>query len=112
MQDRYAVAEALPPVDSNQDWRLTSAEEDDGYTILEFNRNFTTCDDRDRNITVNMCKYTGADPGGTVASHPSLVKFFYIKLGVYHGERTNSLQPYSYELVSCLTFTFFAPNIL
>ena len=49
------MAEALPPADSNQDWCLTSAKEEDGYTILEFNRNFTTCDDRDRDITVNKC---------------------------------------------------------
>ena len=54
LQDRYAVAQALPPVDSSQDWCLISANEKDGYTIMEFKRNFTTCDVKDRDITVNM----------------------------------------------------------
>jgi len=51
-QDRYAVQQALPPIDARQDWFLVSGEEAGGYTILEFTRNWTTCDDRDRNILV------------------------------------------------------------
>ncbi len=34
----------LPPVDSSQDWFLVSGEEENGYTILEFTRNITSCD--------------------------------------------------------------------
>ncbi len=55
MQDRFATARAVPPVDDNQDWCLTSAEEEGAYTILEFNRKFTTCDtSKDRDITVSL----------------------------------------------------------
>ena len=53
LQDRFATARAVPPVDENQDWCLTSAEEEGGYTILEFNRRFTTCDSKDLDITVS-----------------------------------------------------------
>ena len=51
-QDRYAVQQALPPIDPSQDWFLVAGEETSGYTILEFTRNWTTCDDRDRDIQV------------------------------------------------------------
>ena len=54
LQDRYAVRQALPPIDPSQDWFLVSGEEAGGYTILEFTRNWTTCDDRDRNILVQF----------------------------------------------------------
>ena len=54
LQDRFAFQEALPPIDPSQDWFLVRGEEDGGYTILEFTRNWTTCDDRDRDIVVRM----------------------------------------------------------
>ena len=54
-QDRFAVQEALPPIDSSQDWFLVRGVEEGGYTILEFTRNWTTCDDRDRDISVIIC---------------------------------------------------------
>ena len=52
MQDRFAFQQALPPIDPSQDWFLVRGEENSGYTILEFTRNWTTCDDRDRDIEV------------------------------------------------------------
>ena len=54
LQDRYAEREALPPIDPSQDWFLVRGMEDGGYTILEFTRNWTTCDGRDRDIVVRM----------------------------------------------------------
>ena len=54
MQDRYAEGRFLPPIDPSQDWFLVSGEEEGGYTILEFTRNWTTCDDRDVNIQVRV----------------------------------------------------------
>jgi hypothetical protein len=42
--DRYAVGRYTPPIDPVQNWFLTNAEQEDGYTILEFWRNFTSCD--------------------------------------------------------------------
>jgi len=54
LQDRYAVQQALPPIDPSQDWFLVSGEETGGYTILEFTRNWTTCDERDRDIQVSF----------------------------------------------------------
>ena len=57
LQDRYAEREALPPIDPSQDWFLVRGEEDGGYTILEFTRNWTTCDDRDRDIEVIWTSY-------------------------------------------------------
>ena len=53
LQDRFAVNRVTPPIDQQQDWRLLSAEEEDGYTILEFTRKLVTCDDRDLDITVS-----------------------------------------------------------
>ena len=54
LQDRYAVQQARPPIDPSQDWFLVSGEETGGYTVLEFTRNWTTCDDRDRDIQVSF----------------------------------------------------------
>ena len=52
LQDRFAFQQARPPIDPSQDWFLVRGMEDGGYTILEFTRNWTTCDDRDRDIEV------------------------------------------------------------
>jgi hypothetical protein len=52
LQDRYAQVQALPPIDPSQDWFLVNSEESDGYTVLEFSRNFTSCDPLDLDITV------------------------------------------------------------
>ncbi len=57
IQDRYAEQEALPPIDASQDWFLISGEQENGFTILEFSRNITSCDDRDMNILVSDCIY-------------------------------------------------------
>ena len=54
MQDRYAETRALPPIDDSQDWFLISAEEEGGFTILEFSRNLTTCDSKDLDIKVRI----------------------------------------------------------
>ena len=51
-QDRYAVGRYEPPIDNMQDWFLISARQDDGYTELEFSRNFTTCDNESRDIDI------------------------------------------------------------
>ena len=53
MQDRFADGRSLPPVDNQQNWFLLNAEEEGGYTTLEFTRNYTSCDTRDRNIKVS-----------------------------------------------------------
>ena len=54
MQDRYAERRALPPIDASQDWYLSFGEEEDGYTILEFSRNLTTCDPKDLDVDVSL----------------------------------------------------------
>ena len=55
-QDRYAEARRLPGIDMvSQDWFLINSEETDGFTVLEFSRNFTSCDPQDLDITV--CSY-------------------------------------------------------
>ena len=54
LQDRFANSRSLPPVDPHQDWFLLRAEEENGYTTLEFTRNYTSCDNRDRNINVSQ----------------------------------------------------------
>ena len=60
-QDRYADAQALPPIDESQDWSLVRGQELDGHTILEFTRSWVTCDIRDRNVEVRkiscICAY-------------------------------------------------------
>ena len=55
LQDRFATDRFLPPIDENQDWFLVSGEEENGYTILEFTRNLTTCDETDLDIKVCGC---------------------------------------------------------
>ena len=39
MQDRFAFGRATQRYDANQDWKLTDASEDGGYTTLQFERN-------------------------------------------------------------------------
>ena len=41
IQDRYAERRSLPTIDPMQDWFLISAAIHNGYTELEFSRNFT-----------------------------------------------------------------------
>lgn len=53
LQDRCAFGYYTPPIDTEQNWFLTSAEQNDGVTILQFYRDFITCDDNDRNILVS-----------------------------------------------------------
>ncbi len=57
VQDRYAEAKEQPPIDESQDWELLSGREEDGYTILQFRRDWVTCDDRDRNIDVSVATH-------------------------------------------------------
>lgn len=45
---------ALPPIDKSQDWFLISGEEENGFTVLEFSRNLTTCDPKDLEIKVAL----------------------------------------------------------
>ena len=54
LQDRYAEGRFSPAVDEQQDWMLEFGEEDEnGFTILGFSRDFITCDDKDLPISVN-----------------------------------------------------------
>ncbi|XP_064399035.1 DBH-like monooxygenase protein 2 homolog [Halichondria panicea] len=65
-KDRYATGRFLPPVDLSQDWFLVSGEEENGYTILEFTRNLTSCDMNDLNIEADTARviwsYRSSDP--------------------------------------------------
>ena len=46
----------MPSIDDSQDWFLISGMEEEGWTILEFSRNWITCDiGNDRDIKVS-CK--------------------------------------------------------
>ena len=61
MQDQYAVSRSLPSFDKSQDWFLASGWEENGRTLLEFNRNLTTCDeDNDMDIMVRSSHVTDA----------------------------------------------------
>ncbi len=42
----------MPPIDPEQNWFLDIIEEENGYTQMEFYRDFITCDDLDREILV------------------------------------------------------------
>ena len=56
MQDRFADARALPPMDRQQDWTLVAGKEENGWSIVSFNRALQTGDTRDRDIVqVNTC---------------------------------------------------------
>ena len=52
-QDRYALEQSRPPVDPQQDWNLIKGENENGFTTLEFWRNWVTCDENDRDIEVS-----------------------------------------------------------
>ena len=58
MQDRFADARARPPVDSQQDWNLVAGKEENGWTIMAFNRALQTGDARDRDIVEVRATYT------------------------------------------------------
>jgi len=47
LQDHYADSYETPRLDTSQDWMLLSAYEEVGYTVLEFIRDFQTCDLQD-----------------------------------------------------------------
>ena len=53
-KDRFADDRATPPLDTQQDWILTGAEEQNGFTTLEFTRKLLTCDERDLEIKVRQ----------------------------------------------------------
>ena len=54
LQDRFADARSLPPVDKQQDYELTGFQESGGKTVLKFKRKFDTCDSRDRKLEVSI----------------------------------------------------------
>ena len=39
-------------MDAQQDWILEAGEEENGYTVLAFRRDWVTCDEQDREINV------------------------------------------------------------
>ena len=59
LQDRHTLDHSAPPIDAEQNWFLAAAEESDGVTVLQFYRDFITCDDDDRSILVSivLCVY-------------------------------------------------------
>lgn len=54
LQDRFADAKTLPPIDKQQDYELTGFQESGGKTVLKFKRKFDTCDSRDRKLEVSI----------------------------------------------------------
>ncbi|XP_019849476.1 PREDICTED: DBH-like monooxygenase protein 1 homolog [Amphimedon queenslandica] len=48
--DRYAATRGLPSIDAEQNWFLTHSRQTNGHTILEFYRNFSSCDEHDLDI--------------------------------------------------------------
>ena len=82
LQDRFAFDRATPRYDANQDWKLTDASEEGGYTTLEFERKFETCDNEDialnfvRRITGRICAHV---PNNTVSYMKSLANVFYYR---------------------------------
>ena len=52
LQDRYAFGRFTPEIDEEQNWFLISGKEENGTTILQFWRKFTSCDDHDMDVTV------------------------------------------------------------
>ena len=55
LQDRYAFARATPSNDVSQDWVLTGANEEGGFTTLQFERKLETCDPDD--LAINFVSY-------------------------------------------------------
>ena len=54
IQDRYALAQALPPIDPSQDWLLLSGNAANDWTNLTFTRKWVTGDSRDRDVMVRV----------------------------------------------------------
>ena len=57
MQDRYAYDRVVPSYDVSQDWELTGANEEGGFTTLQFERKLDTCDSNDR--AINFVSHKG-----------------------------------------------------
>ena len=56
-QDYYVFSYEQPRLDISQDWVLLNATEDVGYTVLEFMRDFQTCDLQDDNTITFVSVY-------------------------------------------------------
>ena len=56
MQDRYAFGRTDPSIDASQDWVLTGGNEEGGFTTLQFERKFDTCDPDD--IAINFVSHS------------------------------------------------------
>ncbi|KAL5491375.1 hypothetical protein EMCRGX_G016654 [Ephydatia muelleri] len=56
LQDRFADAQVLPPIDAHQDWLLLSGNEANGWTNLTFTRKWVTGDSRDRDVLANTAR--------------------------------------------------------
>ena len=56
LQDRYAFNRTIPSYDVSQDWELTGANEEGGFTTLQFERKLETCDPDD--IAINFVSQT------------------------------------------------------
>ena len=52
LQDRYAYGRTTPSIDDSQDWVLTGANEEGGFTTLQFERKLDTCDPDDTAINL------------------------------------------------------------
>ena len=51
-QDYYTVGFRRPPMDTSQDYKLTSSSQKNGKTFLEFERKLSTSDQKDIEIKV------------------------------------------------------------
>ena len=56
LQDRYAFARTTPRFDASQDWTLTGANEEGGFTTLQFERKLDTCD-QEEDLAINFVSY-------------------------------------------------------
>ena len=49
----HTVSRTVPVSDESQDRLLVSGRLDNGHAILEFKKHLTTCDEKDKDITVS-----------------------------------------------------------
>jgi len=69
ISDHYATEFSTPPVDDCSNWKLVSAEQINGMSIVEVQRNFNTNDVHDRVLLPGRNKVVFADG---LSSQPSL----------------------------------------
>ena len=102
--DRFINGQTKPVIDKNQDWKLLSSAESNGYTIFKFQRPIKLCDADDRTIEEGTPRVIFAwgksdpAPGQDISYHESNRLSKGISLISYQSRSSNQVPADSEEI--------------